>query len=89
MVMRYPNLCDVTSNVRSLAFARDDASCAWRTDFACTTSNALSVILSRKDGERTSSMVMRYTNLGDVTANVRSLAFARDDGKNARGAHKF
>ena len=51
MVMRYPNLCDVTSNVRSLAIARDDASCARRTDFACTTSNALSVILSRKDGE--------------------------------------
>ena len=85
MVMRYPNLCDVTSNVRSLAFARDDASCA-----RCVHHKQRTLCHPEPQRRRrTSSMVMRYTNLGDVTANVRSLAFARDDGKNARDAHKF
>jgi hypothetical protein len=87
-VMRYPNLCDVTSNVRSLAFARDDELRAAHR-FCVHHKQRTLCHPEPQRRRRTSSMVMRYTNLGDVTANVRSLAFARDDGKNARDAHKF
>jgi len=91
MVMRYTNLGNVTANVRSLAFARDDASCARRTDFACTTSNALSVILSRKDGEGPRKFSCRQASvfLRDQINQREVPRFARDDKPVLRSTHEI